>query len=73
MKVHTIEAKAKEHLAIEIEPTTAGKREHTSLSQREIYTPGWTTVRAGSDKALEIPSRVGNRKHYRDGRVELVA
>jgi len=73
MRVHTIQAKAKEQLTTEVEQTTAGKREHTDPSPREIYTPGWTTVRAGSDKALEIPSRVGNRKHYRDGRVELVA
>ena len=73
MRVHTIEAKAKEQAPIQIELEIAGKREHTSLSQRDIYQPGWTSLRPGANAALEIPSRVGNRKHYRDGRVEVIA
>lgn len=73
MKVHTIEAKAKEQPSVEIELVIAGKREHTNLSQRAIYQPGWASLRPGANAALEIPSRVGNRKHYRDGRVEVIA
>lgn len=73
MKVHTIEAQAKEQSPIEVEPTIAGKREHTNLSQRDVYHPGWTSLRPGANAALEIPSRVGNRLHYRDGRVEVAA
>lgn len=73
MKVHTIEAKPKEQPPVEIELVIAGKREHTSLSQRDIYQPGWTSLRPGANAALEIPSRVGNRKQYRDGRVEVIA
>ena len=29
-------------------------------------------LRPGSEQALAIPSRMGNRLHYRDGRVETI-
>lgn len=29
-------------------------------------------LRPGSEQALAIPSRMGNRLHYRDGRVEVM-
>ena len=51
----------------------AAPREHTNMSERGVYTPSWTSVRRGADDALALPSRIGQRRHYRDGRVEVEA
>lgn len=48
-------------------------RSHTNVSQREVYRSNWSSVRPGADEALAVPSRMNNRLHYRDGRVEVIA
>lgn len=73
MKVRTIASKAKQPEAEPFIPQIAEKRHHVNSTQRQIYTPSWTSMRPGADNALTIPSRIGNRLHYRDGRVGVVA
>lgn len=51
----------------------AAPREHTNMSERGTYSTSWTSVRRGADDALALPSRIGDRRHYRDGRVEVQA
>lgn len=45
----------------------------SNLFKRDIYQPGdgevLGAVRPGSLDALELPSKIGNKMHYRDGRV----
>lgn len=45
----------------------------SNIFERDTYTPGdgevLGAVRPGSLDALELPSVIGNRKFYRDGRV----
>jgi hypothetical protein len=48
---------------IRIVSNTTGKH---FCPQRDIV---HTAERPGADRALQLPSRVGNRLHYRDGRV----
>lgn len=47
-----------------------------NIFKRDTYTPGdgevLGAVRPGSLDALELPSLFGNRKHFRDGRVEII-
>lgn len=73
MKVHTIKAQPKEQPPVEIKPTIASKRHHVNSTQNSPYKSSWTSMRPGADNALAIPSRIGNRLHYRDGRVGVVA
>ena len=48
----------------------------TNIFKRDTYQPGdgevLGAVRPGSLDALELPSLFGNRKHFRDGRVEVI-
>lgn len=48
----------------------------TNIFNRDTYQPGdgevLGAVRPGSLDALELPSLFGNRKHFRDGRVEMI-
>ena len=48
----------------------------SNLLKRPTYQPGdgevLGAVRPGSLDSLELPSVFGNRKHYRDGRVEMI-
>jgi hypothetical protein len=44
----------------------------TNASQTEVYKPTWTTIRPGSDAHEAVPSRLGARLEYRDGRVAKV-
>ena len=48
----------------------------TNIFKRDTYQPGdgevLGAVRPGSLDALELPSLFGNRKHFRDGRVETI-
>jgi hypothetical protein len=59
-------------------PTVAAPMHHTTSSQRDRYEPSADMLappaRRGANDALQVPSRMGNRLHYRDGRVvEVVA
>lgn len=36
------------------------------------YVPQWQPLRPGAEDALKIPSRMGKRLTYRDGRVEVL-
>ena len=49
---------------------TAGARQISNMSSRQIYNPtaDLNTVRPGAEQFLSIPSRMGNTLHYRDGR-----
>jgi hypothetical protein len=52
----------------------AGPREN-SWKEQPPYEPKaelYTYVRRGSEDALRLPSRIGNKLHYRDGRVEEI-
>lgn len=48
----------------------------SNIFERDTYLPGdgemIAAVRPGSQDALELPSKIGNKMHYRDGRVEVV-
>jgi len=48
----------------------------TNIFERDTYTPGdgevRGAVRPGSLDALKLPSLFGNRKHFRDGRIEMI-
>lgn len=50
----------------------AGRYQHTA-GRRDVYDPihdiAAPAARPGAEDALAIPSRIGNRLHYRDGRV----
>lgn len=35
---------------------------------KEIYRPKWAPLRPGADQHEEIPSRIGDKLVYRDGR-----
>lgn len=47
-----------------------------NIFKRDTYQPGdgevIAAVRPGSQDALALPSKIGNKMHYRDGRVEVV-
>lgn len=45
-------------------------REFTNANSREPYVPSWTTIRTGSDDHEKVPSRINQRREYRDGKVE---
>lgn len=51
----------------------AAPKTHTTSSQSEPYKPEKDMLappaRHGASDALQVPSRMGNRLHYRDGRV----
>ena len=51
----------------------AAPRVHTNMSERGTYRSSWAPIRPGANDSLAIPSRIGNRLHYRDGRAEVVA
>lgn len=51
-------------------PTVAGPREIVNGSIFEPYVPTWAPLRPGADDALKLPSRMGKRLSYRDGREE---
>lgn len=54
-------------------PTVAAPLHHTTSSQRDHYEPEADMLappaRRGANDALQVPSRMGNRLYYRDGRV----
>ena len=54
-------------------PSVAGPMTHVSHGQTESYSQArdldHPADRRGSDKALSLPSRMGDKLHYRDGRV----
>jgi hypothetical protein len=54
-------------------PTIAAPLVHTNASQKKRYEPEADMLappaRHGAVDALQVPSRMGNRLHYRDGRV----
>jgi hypothetical protein len=50
----------------------AAPREHTNMSERGAYRTSWAPIRPNADDGLAVPSRSGNRLHYRDGRVEVL-
>jgi len=41
-----------------------------TTKKSDKYTPVWQPMRPGAEDALKVPSRMGDRLHYRDGRVE---
>ncbi len=47
----------------------ATPREYVNASQEGAYVPHQPPARPGAEDALRIPSRMGDRLHYRDGRV----
>jgi hypothetical protein len=47
-------------------------REYTNANSKELYVPSWTTIRPGSDEHEKVPSRVNQRREYRDGKVEVL-
>jgi hypothetical protein len=51
----------------------AAPRQHTNMSERGTYRTSWSTIRPGADDGLAVPSRMGNKLHYRDGRVEVLS
>lgn len=53
--------------------TTATARDHVNGSTVGNYVPHWGPSRPGQDDALALPSRMGNRLVYRDGREEKLA
>jgi hypothetical protein len=56
-----------------IQGIPAAPRVHTNMSERGTYRSSWAPIRPGADDGLAVPSRIGNRLHYRDGRAEVVA
>ena len=50
----------------------ATARTYCNMGQREIYSPTWSPGRPGADDGLRIPSRIGDKRFYRDGRVERI-
>lgn len=55
------------------EPSVAAPRTVVGTSSAGDYVPKWGPSRPGQDDALALPSRMGNRLVYRDGRVEVLA
>ncbi len=54
-------------------PTIAGPREIVNGSSDGDYVPTWQPLRPGAEDALKLPSRIGKRLNYRDGRKEKLA
>lgn len=54
-------------------PTVASSRTIVAGSSTGRYVPQWGPARPGQDDALALPSRMGNRLVYRDGREEKKA
>jgi hypothetical protein len=57
---------------------TAGNVRNSRITENVFMTtlepePAQPAVRPRSEDALLLPSRVGNRLYYRDGRVEKIA
>jgi hypothetical protein len=56
--------------------SVAGPLRITSMAQPDNFSPARDLVhpaeRRGADKALALPSRFGDKLHYRDGRVVAV-
>ena len=48
--------------------TSFGNKEHYQPEKDMLAPP----ARRGADDGLQVPSRVGNRLYYRDGRVEQI-
>lgn len=59
--------------AIRREPEITPLRTVTNATSTKDYKPFWQPVRPGADDALKVPTRMGNRLHYRDGRVKELA
>jgi len=54
-------------------PTIATNREIVADTSTGNYVPKWGPSRPGQDDALALPSRMGKRLVYRDGREEKLA
>lgn len=50
------------------QPIIATNREIVNGSSQGIYVPQWGPMRPGAEDALKLPSRMGSRLIYRDGR-----
>ncbi len=59
--------------ATPVVPTIAAPRTHVNGSSKDNYVPHWGPQRPGQDDALALPSRMGKRLVYRDGREEVLA
>lgn len=55
------------------EPTIAGAREIVAGTSKGYYVPTWQPLRPNADQHEHIPSRIGKRLNYRDGREEKLA
>lgn len=55
------------------EPTIATVRAIVNGNSQGNYVPTWQPLRPGAEDALKVPTRMGKRLHYRDGRVETLA
>lgn len=55
------------------EPTIATPREIVVGTSKGDYVPQWAPLRRGAEDAIKLPSRIGKRLNYRDGRVETLA
>ena len=53
--------------------TIATPREIVNGSTQGTYVPYWRPLRPGADQHEAVPSRMGKRLTYRDGRVETLA
>jgi hypothetical protein len=56
--------------ATHAQPTIATPRQIVAGSTTGTYVPQWGPMRTGAEDALKLPSRMGKRLTYRDGREE---
>lgn len=68
------------HTIMETNMTVKGRRnghirerEVTEPISTETYKANWIPVRPGAQDHEQVPSRMGDRRVYRDGREEVVA
>lgn len=55
------------------EPTIAAPQKIVAGTSQGVYVPQWGPMRPGAEDALKLPSRLGKRLNYRDGREETLA
>lgn len=53
-----------------VQPSIASNREIVNASSSGTYSPTWQPLRPNADQHENVPSRQGDRRVYRDGRVE---